>query len=160
MNKKIRAPASPPTPLRGEWYDLRHRGTWLSFFIFNLPSSCGLVAFFPSVNAATIPTHESQWGWMRALRPAPHRMSANINCRIGRWVVFAWGRMHFQLFGNRTHRKTVGAAAAVLLSVVAARSKVEVVGAVRVRRVLRGGPVLAPAAGVVEVISPAEARRG
>ena len=59
--------------------------------------------------------------------------------------------------GNRANALTV--VAVVVVPIDVARVEVEVVGVVRVRRVLRRRPVVAVAAGVVEVIVPAVARR-
>ena len=67
--------------------------------------------------------------------------------------VQGWGkveRMH--LFGDGANRVT--AAEAVVVPVRIVRAEVQVVGAVRVRRMLRGRPVVAAAAGVGEVAIP------
>ena len=61
------------------------------------------------------------------------------------------------LSGNRANCETVAAVVAEPAHV--ARVEVEVVGVVRERRALRGRPVVAEAAGVVETLIPTAARR-
>ncbi len=63
------------------------------------------------------------------------------------------------LSGDGSNRMTVAAVAVVAVPVRVARIEVQAVGAVRVRRTLRGRPVVAARTGAVEVVIPAVARR-
>lgn len=60
--------------------------------------------------------------------------------------------------GDGANRQTV-VAVVVVVPVRVVRVEVQVVGVVRVRRILRGRPVVAVVAGVVEVVIPTVARR-